>query len=48
MRTGEALSAPAFVPLKTYPLKIVDGKIYVNVNRAQAEADHELQLGQGE
>jgi MocE subfamily Rieske [2Fe-2S] domain protein len=39
VRTGKALSAPVFVPLKTYPLRIVDGKIYVNVSRAEAEAD---------
>jgi 3-phenylpropionate/trans-cinnamate dioxygenase ferredoxin component len=43
VRTGKALSAPAFVPLKTYPLKIVDGKIYVKVSRAEAELDHKLQ-----
>jgi 3-phenylpropionate/trans-cinnamate dioxygenase ferredoxin subunit len=40
VRNGKAMSAPAFVPLKTYQLKIVDGKIYVNVPRADAEADH--------
>jgi 3-phenylpropionate/trans-cinnamate dioxygenase ferredoxin subunit len=39
VRTGKALSAPVFVPLKTYPLRIVDGKIYVNVSRSEAEAD---------
>jgi 3-phenylpropionate/trans-cinnamate dioxygenase ferredoxin component len=39
VRTGKALSAPVFVPLKTYPLRIVDGKIYVKVSRADAEAD---------
>lgn len=43
VRSGKALSAPAFVPLKTYPLKIVDGKIYVNVTRAEAEADYQDQ-----
>ena len=43
VRTGKAVSVPAFVPLKTYPLKVVDGKIYVNVSRAQADADHRLQ-----
>ncbi len=43
VRTGKAMSAPAFVPLKTYPLKIVDRKIYVKVDRDEAEADHQLQ-----
>jgi nitrite reductase/ring-hydroxylating ferredoxin subunit len=47
VRSGKALSAPAFVPLKTYPLKIVDRKIYVNVTRAAAEADHQHQMGYG-
>ena len=44
VRSGKALSAPAFVPLKTYPLKIVDGKIYISVTRAEAEADHPHQM----
>lgn len=39
VRTGAALSAPVIVPLKTYPLKIVDGKIYVNVSLTEAKAD---------
>lgn len=39
VRTGKPLSPPVFVPLKTYPLKIVGGKIYVNVSRTEAEAD---------
>lgn len=43
VRTGAALSAPVIVPLKTYPVKIVDGKIYVNVSLAQAKADSEAQ-----
>lgn len=37
VRTGEALGAPVVVPLKTYPLKVVDGRIYVNVSKEQAE-----------
>ena len=47
VRSGKALSAPAFVPLKTYPLKIVDGKIFVNVTRAEAKTDHQHQMGYG-
>lgn len=43
VRTGAALGAPVIVPLKTYPLKIVDGKIYVNVSRAEAETDAAVQ-----
>jgi MocE subfamily Rieske [2Fe-2S] domain protein len=39
VRTGAALSAPVIVPLKTYPLKIVDGKIYVKVGLNEATAD---------
>lgn len=47
VRSGKAMSAPAFVALKTYPLKIVDGKIYVNVTRAEAEADQQHQMFYG-
>jgi 3-phenylpropionate/trans-cinnamate dioxygenase ferredoxin component len=47
VRTGKAVSVPAFVPLKIYPLKVVDGKIYVNVNHAEADADHKLQSRYG-
>jgi nitrite reductase/ring-hydroxylating ferredoxin subunit len=47
VRDGEALSAPVFFPLKTYPLKIVDGKIYVKVSSAEAEADHQAQASYG-
>jgi 3-phenylpropionate/trans-cinnamate dioxygenase ferredoxin component len=47
VRDGKALSAPVFAPLKTYPLKIVDGKIYVNVSRSEAEADHQQQARYG-
>jgi len=43
VRTGKALSPPVVVPLKTYPLKLVDGKIYVNVSSAEAEADVKAQ-----
>jgi len=47
VRNGKALSAPVFVPVKTYPLKIADGKIYVGINRAEAEADHQAQMQYG-
>jgi nitrite reductase/ring-hydroxylating ferredoxin subunit len=47
VRNGKALSAPVFLPVKTYPLKIVDGKIYVGVTPAEAEADHQAQTQYG-
>ena len=31
LRTGEALTFPAIVPLKTYPVTVEDGDIYVDV-----------------
>jgi MocE subfamily Rieske [2Fe-2S] domain protein len=43
VRTGAALGAPVIVPLKTYPVKLVDGKIYVCVSRAEAQADFAAQ-----
>jgi 3-phenylpropionate/trans-cinnamate dioxygenase ferredoxin component len=43
VRTGEALGAPVIVPLKIYPLRVVDGRLYVQVSLAQAEADAEAQ-----
>lgn len=39
VRSGKAMGAPVIVPLKTYPLKVVDGRIYVQVSMTQAEAD---------
>jgi 3-phenylpropionate/trans-cinnamate dioxygenase ferredoxin component len=33
VRTGEALSAPAYEPTATFPLKIDGGKIFVRDNR---------------
>ena len=39
VRTGRALGAPVIVPLKTYPLKVVDGRIYVQVVAASVEVD---------
>jgi nitrite reductase/ring-hydroxylating ferredoxin subunit len=43
IRTGKALGAPVTVPLKTYPVKILDGRIYVRVSEAEAIADAEAQ-----
>ena len=31
VRTGEALSLPASEPLKTYPVKVEDGSVFVDV-----------------
>lgn len=45
VRTGAALGAPVIVPLKTYPVKLVDGRIYVRVGQAEAEADFAAQTG---
>ena len=38
VRTGKALGAPVIVPLKTYPMQVVDGRIYVNISKEQAQA----------
>mgnify|MGYP000515869626 CR=1 FL=1 len=43
VRTGKAMGAPVLIPLKTYPLKIVDGRIYVQVGLVTAEADAKSQ-----
>ena len=32
IRTGEVLSLPASEPLKTYPVKVEDGSVFVDVN----------------
>jgi MocE subfamily Rieske [2Fe-2S] domain protein len=39
IRTGKALGAPVIEPLETYPIKIVDGRIYVQVTEQQARSD---------
>jgi nitrite reductase/ring-hydroxylating ferredoxin subunit len=31
LRTGAVLSPPALLPLKTFPLKVEDGKIYIDL-----------------
>lgn len=38
VKTGEALGAPVITPLQTYPVRVVDGRIFVNVTKEQAEA----------
>jgi MocE subfamily Rieske [2Fe-2S] domain protein len=45
VRNGRALGAPVTVPLKTYPVRIVDGRIYVGVTEAEAAADAKVQEG---
>jgi MocE subfamily Rieske [2Fe-2S] domain protein len=47
VRTGKPMGAPVIVPLKTYPVKIVDGKIYVQVSMREAEMDAESQANLG-
>jgi MocE subfamily Rieske [2Fe-2S] domain protein len=37
VRTGQAKGAPVVDPLKTYPVKIVDDRIYVRVTASEAE-----------
>jgi nitrite reductase/ring-hydroxylating ferredoxin subunit len=31
LRTGAVLSPPAMMPLKTFPVKVEDGKIYIDI-----------------
>jgi MocE subfamily Rieske [2Fe-2S] domain protein len=45
VRSGKPLGAPVIVPLKTYPVKIVDGRIYVQVNPTEAEAQLQAKCG---
>jgi MocE subfamily Rieske [2Fe-2S] domain protein len=39
VRNGKALGAPVIIPLKTYPVQVVDGHIYVRVTEDQIKAD---------
>ena len=32
VRSGKALSAPVCVDLKTWPVKVEEGKVYININ----------------
>ncbi len=43
VRTGKALGAPVIVPIKTYPVKVADGRIYVKVSASEAAGDAEAQ-----
>ena len=43
VRSGEPMGAPVISPIKTYPVKVVDGHIYVQVSMTQAAADAEHQ-----
>ena len=43
VRTGKAMGAPVIVPLKTYPVQVVDGRIYVQVDMTTAKADAKSQ-----
>lgn len=43
VRTGKAMGAPVITPLNIYPVKVVGGRIYVQVSLAAAEADNESQ-----
>jgi 3-phenylpropionate/trans-cinnamate dioxygenase ferredoxin component len=43
VRNGKPMGAPVIVPLKTYPVKVVDGQIYVQVGLAEAEGDASAQ-----
>jgi nitrite reductase/ring-hydroxylating ferredoxin subunit len=47
VRSGKPMGAPVIVPLKTYPVKTVDGQIYVQVSAIEAEADAEAQANLG-
>src|ERR1700687_295149 len=47
VRTGKALGAPVTVPLKTYPVRIVDGRVYVGVTEVEAVAVSRAQEGFG-
>jgi MocE subfamily Rieske [2Fe-2S] domain protein len=43
VRSGEPMGAPVIEPIKTYPVSVVDGKIYVQVSMTEAAADAERQ-----
>jgi MocE subfamily Rieske [2Fe-2S] domain protein len=45
--SGKPMGAPVIVPLKTYPVKIVDGRIYVQLSAGEAEVDAESQTKYG-
>ena len=47
VRNGKPMGAPVIVPLKVYPVKVVDDRIYVQVSMAEAEADAGSQAAYG-
>ena len=38
VRTGAAMGAPVIVPLQTFPVQVVDGRLFVHVLREQTES----------
>ena len=38
VRTGAAMGAPVIVPLQTFPVQVVDGRLFVRVLREQMES----------
>jgi len=38
IRTGKALGAPVIVPLRTFPMKVTGGKLFVQVSEEQTRA----------
>jgi MocE subfamily Rieske [2Fe-2S] domain protein len=38
VRSGAALSAPVIVPLRTFPVRVVDGLVYVHVTQTDVDA----------
>ncbi len=45
IRTGKAIGPPVIEPLETYPIKVVDGRLYVRVTEAQALSENRRQTG---
>ena len=37
VRNGAALGAPVIIPIETFPVEVVDGRIYVKVTQPQVE-----------
>jgi naphthalene 1,2-dioxygenase system ferredoxin subunit len=38
VRSGAAVGAPAIVPLQTFPVQVVDGRVFVRVLSDEAES----------
>jgi hypothetical protein len=38
VRTGAAMGAPVIVPLQTFPVQVVDGRLFVHVLGEQTES----------